>query len=1060
MALVISEAPHALDLTGGRVLGRGETANVDLSNRHEATYYDEGWLTIIDGSSPPPPPTPPESIQVAGSPFQTGQVIYYDGMEWVVLNPGDAGEVLMTHGVNAIPEWVPIDVSMFAFDPATQSELDVHAADTTAVHGIANTADILYKTLADAKGDIFVATAPDTLVRLPVGADNTFLKANSAQPLGMEWATVPAPDLTPYAPKASPVFTGTIGVPLYTLATRPAATVGAGKLVYITDAPSGQQLQSSDGTNWAASTMDLTALSASIPNKIAWEYPTGTDVVELYGLRTAAGFAVAQIDNLNTDTSAAWSVRSGDGTQQNVWSGTTWTLPGTGSYGRVEYQRPGWGLQDDQARMKVKGRNTAGFGTSAQIMAGFSNAAMTKQITAVLVANGSVEVWTEQIGTNTNKDTYPQATTGLTITANTYYWIELTRSGNSYTVTVYAADGTTVLWTANGTVPVANQGTVGAGQSLYPTFGLGRATTGGQDTEVDQVELYTQQPEARDLLVATTAVTSGTRTVKRLFGSYGSAALRSDFAQMVNIGLSQALQLPVFTLASRPSATGASGAAIYVSDATAGQKLQTSDGTTWSSVAVVLDALSASTPDKIAWEYPTGTDVAEVYGLRTAQGVVYANAFTEEFASGVSSAWINRGASGASWRTTGSSLEQAAALSASTSSVLTRGPIATTLRAVQRSRRTGNGWGPGTSFANGIAIYFDATHFIIAGQDTFGVMHIGKLEGGTAGSGNQTYTDLVTAQSGAVSSADPYYLRLIKNGTTYTLEQHNTDVITTPTATPQRTLTVTLTGADGIQYGGSGQAGVWMTGQQTNPTDFGTTDYYDRFSVDSTTNELREVLAAVTSVGGARSVRRVLGYDGGILTGGLPVDPDVVTSASRPAADQVQRGRLIFVSDAAAGQQWQVSDGSAWQIHPILASPAFTGTPTAPTPAALDNSTKLATTAYADRLAQQVYAINTQTGTAYTAVLADAGRVIEMNNAAAMTLTIPPNSAVAYPIGTRMRGVRLGAGALTIAQGAGVVLRNKIEAAGTTNRTIPAQYGEWQLYKRATDEWVLTGDIA
>src|SRR5215207_747640 len=39
---------------------------------------------------------------------------------------------------------------------------------------------------------------------------------------------------------------------------------------------------------------------------------------------------------------------------------------------------------------------------------------------------------------------------------------------------------------------------------------------------------------------------------------------------------------------------------------------------------------------------------------------------------------------------------------------------------------------------------------------------------------------------------------------------------------------------------------------------------------------------------------------------------------------------------------------SSWQEVAPLASPAFTGTPTAPTPAARDNSTKLATTAYVD----------------------------------------------------------------------------------------------------------------
>jgi hypothetical protein len=109
-------------------------------------------------------------------------------------------------------------------------------------------------------------------------------------------------------------------------------------------------------------------------------------------------------------------------------------------------------------------------------------------------------------------------------------------------------------------------------------------------------------------------------------------------------------------------------------------------------------------------------------------------------------------------------------------------------------------------------------------------------------------------------------------------------------------------------------------------------------------------------------------------------------------------------------------------------------------------------------VADQV-AANTQTGS-YTAVLADAGKVVEMNSASATVLTVPPNSSVAFPVGTVIEVSRLGAGAVTIAQGSGVVLRNRLETAGTTNRTIASQYGAVSLRKRATDEWVLVGDFS
>lgn len=102
---------------------------------------------------------------------------------------------------------------------------------------------------------------------------------------------------------------------------------------------------------------------------------------------------------------------------------------------------------------------------------------------------------------------------------------------------------------------------------------------------------------------------------------------------------------------------------------------------------------------------------------------------------------------------------------------------------------------------------------------------------------------------------------------------------------------------------------------------------------------------------------------------------------------------------------------------------------------------------------------NTQVAS-YTLVLADAGKSVGMNSASATVLTVPPNSTVAFPIGTVIEVCRLGAGVVTIAQGASVVLRNYLEAAGTTNRTVNAQYSSASLRKRATDEWVLDGNLA
>jgi hypothetical protein len=96
---------------------------------------------------------------------------------------------------------------------------------------------------------------------------------------------------------------------------------------------------------------------------------------------------------------------------------------------------------------------------------------------------------------------------------------------------------------------------------------------------------------------------------------------------------------------------------------------------------------------------------------------------------------------------------------------------------------------------------------------------------------------------------------------------------------------------------------------------------------------------------------------------------------------------------------------------------------------------------------------NTQTAS-YTLVLADAGKVVQMDVASANTLTVPPNSSVAFPTGTVISVWQKGAGQTTIAAGAGVTLR------APDGLVIGLQYGAASLRKVATDEWEVQVAIA
>jgi hypothetical protein len=90
----------------------------------------------------------------------------------------------------------------------------------------------------------------------------------------------------------------------------------------------------------------------------------------------------------------------------------------------------------------------------------------------------------------------------------------------------------------------------------------------------------------------------------------------------------------------------------------------------------------------------------------------------------------------------------------------------------------------------------------------------------------------------------------------------------------------------------------------------------------------------------------------------------------------------------------------------------------------------------------------------YTLAITDQNDIVEMNVGTANNLTIPPNSSVAFPIGTEIAIIQYGAGQTTIVAGAGVTLRSKSNAL-----KISGQYAGCTCVKVGTDEWYVIGDL-
>jgi hypothetical protein len=101
-------------------------------------------------------------------------------------------------------------------------------------------------------------------------------------------------------------------------------------------------------------------------------------------------------------------------------------------------------------------------------------------------------------------------------------------------------------------------------------------------------------------------------------------------------------------------------------------------------------------------------------------------------------------------------------------------------------------------------------------------------------------------------------------------------------------------------------------------------------------------------------------------------------------------------------------------------------------------------------------------GTTYTAVFADRGALIEFTSSSAITYTIPTNATIAFPVGTFLHIRSAGTGQVTITGpgGTGGTAGGVTIDLPTGTFTTRAQWSRVTAHKRATNEWVLEGDLS
>jgi hypothetical protein len=104
--------------------------------------------------------------------------------------------------------------------------------------------------------------------------------------------------------------------------------------------------------------------------------------------------------------------------------------------------------------------------------------------------------------------------------------------------------------------------------------------------------------------------------------------------------------------------------------------------------------------------------------------------------------------------------------------------------------------------------------------------------------------------------------------------------------------------------------------------------------------------------------------------------------------------------------------------------------------------------------------LNAQTAT-YTAVLTDnRNKLVTMSVAGANDFLIPTNATVAFPIGSVINVIQIGAGQTTIKAVTPATTTIASTGATSTAPKLAVQYSAASCIKVATDTWYVVGDIA